>query len=85
MDWTNYISELKQNRPIKFKYGNLSVEILPIREPPKKGDVILCKVNGDHFLDTVSTIRNSYYQISNRKNHMIGWTTIDKIYGIVVG
>jgi hypothetical protein len=43
------------------------------------GDIVLCKVNGTHYLHLISAVADGKYQISNNKNHVNGWTKT--IYG----
>lgn len=52
------------------------------------GDIVLSKVKGRNYLHKItaldysnSTIR---VQISNNKGYINGWTSLDKIYGVVV-
>src|SRR6478736_3178452 len=51
-------------------------------EIPKKGDVVIARVNGRIYCHKVTAIRNGQVQISNNHGHVNGWTTLDKIYGI---
>lgn len=48
------------------------------------GDVVLSKVSGRFFLHKVSAIKQDQVQISNNKGHVNGWTSKDKVYGIVI-
>ena len=47
--------------------------------------MVLCQVRGKQWLHLVTGMRNDgkSYQISNNKGHVNGWTTRDKIYGVV--
>lgn len=95
MGWaSNYIDELLQGRSIKFRprgnsmtgridSGDL-VEVVPITNSPAKNDIVLCKVNGNQFLHLVTAVRGNQFQISNNHGHVNGWTTLDKIYGVVI-
>lgn len=46
------------------------------------GDIVLCKVNGTHYLHLISAIMDGRFQISNNKNRVNGWTKA--IYGKLV-
>lgn len=51
----------------------------------KKRDIVLCKVNGHHYLHLIHAIKNgNQYLIGNNHGHMNGWVSKSKIYGRVV-
>lgn len=50
----------------------------------KKGDIVLCKVNGRHYLHLIKAINNGNYQIGNNRGHINGWVGINSIYGKMV-
>lgn len=54
----------------------------------EKGDIVLCKVKGNHYLHKIHSIRkvgdNYQYLIGNNHGHMNGWVNKDKIYGKVI-
>ena len=53
--------------------------------PPKVGDVVLCKVDGNQWLHLVTAVgSDGRYQISNNKGHINGWCTRNNVFGIVV-
>ena len=92
---TDYIKRLKCGETIKIRpHGNSMqgriesgqlVTIEPVGSKILfKGDIVLCKVNGKQYLHLISAIStDSRYQISNNKNHVNGWTTINNIFGVV--
>ena len=47
------------------------------------GDIVLCKVNGVHYLHLVKAIRGERFQIGNNKGRINGWTSRRNIFGIV--
>lgn len=47
------------------------------------GDIVLAKVSGRFFLHKISAVKDNQVQISNNKGYVNGWTTRDKVYGIV--
>ena len=49
----------------------------------EEGDVVFCKVRGKFFLHKVTAIRGEEVQIGNNKGGINGWTSRDKVYGIV--
>ena len=48
-----------------------------------KGDVVLAKVGGRFYLHLVRTVRGDRVQISNNRGHVNGWTSRDRVYGVV--
>jgi phage repressor protein C with HTH and peptisase S24 domain len=97
MSWaTPYIEKLKCNKSVEFRprgnsmQGKIEsgqlVKIDPISESTKlsKGDIVLCKVNGRHFLHLIKAIQNNRFQIGNNKGFVNGWVSRDCIYGICV-
>jgi hypothetical protein len=93
--WANaYIEKLQQGETVKFrprgnsmapkiKSGQL-VTVEPVKGV-REGDVVLCQVKGKQWLHLVTAIMfgQDRIQISNNKGHVNGWTTRDKIYGVV--
>jgi len=67
----------------KVKSGQL-VTVEPVKDPSliKKGDIVLCKVNGHTYLHLISAVKNGSFQISNNHGHVNGWTR--KIYGKLI-
>jgi hypothetical protein len=49
----------------------------------KAGDIVLCKVNGVHYLHLVKAISGDRVQIGNNKGRINGWTSRRNIFGIV--
>lgn len=47
-------------------------------------DIVLCKVNGRQYLHKLKAIKGDRYLICNAKGYENGWTSLDKIYGIVI-
>ena len=94
MGWaTAHIAVLSEGRTVRFRpHGNSMrgrvasgdlVQVAPCRADPVKGDVVLCTVNGAHYLHLVTAVQNGRFQISNNKRHVNGWTGRDNIYGIL--
>lgn len=57
------------------------VEVSPLREPPQKGDVVLCKVRGVQYLHLVSAVRGDQFQISNARGRINGWIGLPSVFG----
>ena len=49
----------------------------------EKGDVVLARVRGHVYLHKITAIDGNRVQISNNHGHVNGWTTRDKIAGIL--
>jgi hypothetical protein len=45
------------------------------------GDVVLCKVNGHHYLHLIRAIQGDRFQIANNHGHINGWVGHNAIYG----
>ena len=64
-----------------------SVICEPVKEDTvlEKKDIVLCKVNGHHYLHLIHAIKNgNQYLIGNNHGHMNGWVSRNKIYGKVI-
>ena len=46
--------------------------------------IVLAKVKGTVYLHKITAIQGKRIQIGNNKGHINGWTTTDKVYGVVV-
>lgn len=91
-----HIEALKEGKQVKFRphgssmtprieSGNLvTVDSVVDEFELDVGDIVLCKVRGKIYLHLISKIgEDGRYMISNNHGHDNGWTTRDKIYGIV--
>lgn len=65
----------------RIESGNL-VTVSPDVTTLRKGDIVLCQVNGRHYLHLISAVKTGRYQISNNHNRINGWT--NTIFGKVV-
>lgn len=95
MGWaTQYIKDLEEGRIVSFRprgnsmTGRISngqlCTICPRDRKPVKGDIVLCKVNGNQYLHLVSGVQGDRYQISNNHGHVNGWTSLTNIFGFLV-
>lgn len=93
MGWAdNYINQLQTDETIQFRpRGNSMVpkinsgDLVTVSSDIskiEKGDIVLCKVNGNQYLHLVTSISGNRYQISNNQGHTNGWT--QQIYGKVI-
>jgi hypothetical protein len=65
--------------------GNLCT-VAPIEDHGglAKGDIVLCKVNGQQYLHLISAISGERYQIANNRGHINGWITRKAIFGKLI-
>ena len=48
----------------------------------RKDDIVLCKVNGAHYLHMVVAVNGSRYLIGNNRGHQNGWIGPNGVFGI---
>ena len=96
MSWaTHYIEKLKKGDTVQFRprgnsmKGKIASGQLVIVEPVgdrklKLNDIVLCKVNGNHYLHLIKAIQGDRYQIGNNIGRINGWITQNGIFGICV-
>lgn len=91
MDWaTNIIERLKNGETVTFRSGGnsmrpkindgatVTVEPVDIKDV-KKGDIVLCRVKGNHYLHLVKAVDNGRLLIGNNHGRINGWTRT--VYG----
>ena len=61
--------------------GNLCTVEPVSPEEIKKGDIVLCVVNGHQYLHLVKAIQPNRVLIGNNKGGVNGWTSSTKVYG----
>jgi len=97
MSWaTQYIASLKEGKTVQFRprgnsmTGRISSGQLCTVEPIKdfstlsKGDIVLCKVNGNQYLHLISAMQGERIQISNNHGYVNGWTNQKNIFGKLI-
>ena len=96
MSWaTHYIEKLKAGETVQFRprgnsmQGKISsgqlVTVVPIAgKTLQKGDIVLCKVNGNQYLHLIKAIQGERFQIGNNIGGINGWVTKNSIYGICI-
>jgi len=94
MGWAdNHIKRLQMGRPVWFRpRGNsmsgkiesgAKVTVEPVdTSKVKKGDIVLCRVNGNEYLHLVKAIQEDRFLIGNNRGGTNGWTSGSHIYGI---
>ena len=94
MSWANhYIAKLRNGETVQFRprgnsmKGKIESGQLVTVEPLgakglQKGDIVLCKVNGNQYLHLIKAIQGERYQIGNNIGRINGWITLNSIYGI---
>ncbi len=96
MGWAiHYIEKLKNNEIVSFRPRGNSMKgkiesgqlctVEPVEEAKlKKGDIVLCKVNGAEYLHLIKAIQGNRYQIGNNIGRINGWISFNSIYGKLV-
>ena len=94
MGWaTPYIAKLKNGETVSFRPRGHSMKgkiesgqlctVEPIADfsSLQKGDIVLCKVNGNEYLHLIKTITGKRFQIGNNQGRINGWVGTNSIYG----
>ena len=95
MGWaTPYIEKLKLGETVSFRPRGHSMKgkiesgqlctVKPIEniEKLQKGDIVLCKVNGNEYLHLIKAIQGPRFQIGNNRGRINGWISANSIIGI---
>ena len=95
MGWaTPYIAKLKLGETVSFRPRGHSMKgkiesrqlctVKPIEniETLQKGDIVLCKVNGNEYLHLIKAIQGPRFQIGNNRGRINGWISANSIIGI---
>ena len=94
MGWaTAYIAKLKNGETVQFRprghsmkgkieSGQLcTVEPIENIESLQKGDIVLCKVNGNEYLHLIKAVNGARFQIGNNRGRINGWVGANSIFG----
>jgi len=94
MGWAiAYITKLKNGETVSFRprghsmkgkieSGQLcTVEPIEDFELLQKGDIVLCKVNGNEYLHLIKAIQGKRFQIGNNRGRINGWVGTNSIFG----
>ena len=88
-----YITKLKLGETVSFRpRGNsmsgkiesgqlCTVEPIEDFDSLEKGDIVLCKVNGNEYLHLIKAIQGKRFQIGNNRGRINGWITANSIFG----
>ena len=95
MGWaTPYIAKLKLGEIVSFRPRGHSMKgkiesgqlctVKPIEniETLQKGDIVLCRVNGNEYLHLIKAIQGPRFQIGNNRGRINGWISANSIFGI---
>jgi len=95
MGWAApYIEKLKLGETVSFRPRGHSMKgkiesgqlctVKPIEniEKLQKGDIVLCKVNGNEYLHLIKAIQGPRFQIGNNRGRINGWISANSIFGI---
>ena len=97
MGWaTAYIAKLKNGETVsprprghsmkgKIESGQLCT-VAPVADHAalEKGDIVLCKVNGNEYLHLIKAIQGTRFQIGNSRGRINGWVGANAIFGKLV-
>lgn len=94
MGWaTPYIAKLKNGETVSFRpRGNsmqgkiesgqlCTVEPILDFENLQKGDIVLCKANGNEYIHLIKAIQGKRFQIGNNRGRINGWIGTNSIFG----
>lgn len=94
MGWAiAYIAKLKNGETISFRPRGNSMQgkiesgqlctVEPIADfaELRKGDIVLCKVNGSEYLHLIKAIQGLRFQIGNNRGRINGWVGTNSIFG----
>jgi len=94
MGWaTPYIEKLKTGEIVSFRPRGQSMKgkiesgqlctVEPITDISllAKGDIVLCRVNGNEYLHLVKAIQGLRFQIGNNQGRINGWIGANSIFG----
>lgn len=94
MGWaTAYIAKLKNGETVSFRPRGHSMKgkiesgqlctVKPIANfaELEKGDIVLCKVNGNEYLHLIKAINGLRFQIGNNRGRINGWIGANGIFG----
>lgn len=97
MGWaTPYIAKLKMGETVQFRPRGHSmkgkiesgqrytVEPIAHYENLEKGDIVLCKVNGNEYLHLIKAMNGARFQIGNNRGRINGWVGTNSVFGKIV-
>lgn len=98
MGWaTSYIAKLRDGETVSFRPRRHSMKgkiesgqlctVEPISDTTilAKGDIVLCRVNGNEYLHLIKAIQGPRFQIGNNRGRINGWVGSNAVFGKLVG
>jgi len=98
MSWQNHIDKLAEGEIVQFRpkgnsmkpkiHSGQLVTVEPVEEDDiEKGDIVFCKVKGNHYVHLVQCIKQKMggkrFQIGNNKGHTNGTIGFNSVFGKV--
>lgn len=92
MGWaTGHIARLQSGETVSFRPRGQSMAgriesgqfctVEPLGDrTPATGDIVLCKVNGAHYLHFVKAVQGTRYLIGNSRGGVNGWIGLNAIW-----
>jgi hypothetical protein len=65
----------------KIESGQLCTVEPAVPATLKVGDIVLCEVNGGHYLHLVKAIQGKRFQIGNNRGRINGWVGQKGVFG----
>lgn len=97
MGWAiGYIAKLKEGETVSFRPRGHSMKgkiesgqlctVAPITDTSvlTKGDIVLCKVNGNEYLHQIKAIQGQRFQIGNNQGRINGWIGSNSVFGKLI-
>ena len=94
MGWAApYIAKLKAGETVSFRPRGHSMKgkiesgqlctVEPVNDLAnlQKGDIVLCKVNGNEYLHLIKAVQGHRFQIGNNRGRINGWIGPNAIFG----
>ena len=96
MSWaTHYMQQLREGKTVSFRPRGHSMKgkiesgqlctVAPVDAGVLAvGDIVLCKVNGRHYLHLVKAVDGERFLIGNNRGRTNGWISPNAIFGRLV-
>lgn len=91
VSWALHVEALGRGETVRFRPSGNSmtgtiasgdlVEVKPLVEPPKPGEVVMCRVAGHYYLHFVKAVGDRGFLIGNAHGHDNGWTK--QVFGVL--
>jgi len=94
MNWNEKVEKLGNGEEIKFRPRGNSMKpkinsgdlitVTPEIGELSVGDIVFCKVKGNHYVHLIKAKDKSRYQIGNNRGGINGWVGENSIFGKVI-